>query len=463
MTDAGAVPVPRMAGWSRAGVVVAGLAVAAALGAVIALRPSAVLGLLALAGFLAVVVLDLPLAVGLLVFLAFVNQVPFFNEIQNALVAMTALAAIRAFFDASGRGVAALRRQRWLFVALAALLLWMVLSLAWAVAPDRALTDIRAWVTSTALIPLMVATLHTRRDVQVVIACFVLGALVSVGAGLVGLQTLPPASSWAPDPGRLRGLQGDPNVLAGLVLAAFFLGCGLLATRRSVPARALLFVSVAVLAIGFFATESRGGLIAAAIVLPVVLVTIRRRRRLLAGVIAGVAVFGAVALLGGLGRDTNIGVDSSSGRNDLWRVAVRMSADHPLTGVGLGGFTVESARYSREVGPIDHAEMLVEKPQNTHDMWLQLLVETGIVGAALCLWVVALCLWAGVAAARRFRRVGKRDLALLSQAVTIASLAVLAAGLFISNSGNRPMWVLLALGPILLGIAARDPAPRPRW
>ena len=168
---------------------------------------------------------------GFLVFLAFVNQVPSFNQVQDALFAMVALVAIRAFFDVHGAGVTALRRQRWLFVALGALLLWMLLSLAWAVAPERALTDIRAWVSAAAVLPLMVATLHTARDVKVVMAFFVLGA-VSVGAGLAGIQMLPPELVVDPDPARLRGLEGDPNILAAVALAATFVACGLFALRH---------------------------------------------------------------------------------------------------------------------------------------------------------------------------------------------------------------------------------------
>jgi O-antigen ligase len=107
--------------------------------------------------------------------------------------------------------------------------------------------------------------------------------------------------------------------------------------------------------------------------------------------------------------------------------------------------------------------MLVEKPQNAHNIWLQLLVETGMVGLALLIGVVAICVRAGHLAAKRFRRAGRQDLVVLAQSVTIASLALLAAGSFISNSANRPLWVLLALGPILLGIATRDSVTRPRW
>ena len=463
MSSFAAVPVRGGARWPRAGVVAAGLAMAVALGAVLAVRPSAVFALLALAVFLAAVLLDLPLAVGLLVFLAFVNQVPFFNQVQDALFAMVGLVAIRAFFDVRGPGVVALRRQRWLFVALGALVLWMLLSLAWAVAPDRALTDIRAWVSAAAVLPLMVATLHTPRDIKVVMACFVAGAALSVGAGLVGVQMLPPDSSWDPDPSRLRGLEGDPNILAAVALAATFVACGLFATWRSLPARALVATAIAVLATGFVAAQSRGGLIAAAMVLPFILFTIRKRRRLLAAVIAGVAILGAVALFAGLGRDSDISPSSSSGRNDLWRVAVHMSADHPLLGVGPGGFVAESASYSRDVGPIDHVEMLVEKPQNAHNIWLQFLAEMGVGGLALLIAVVAICVRSGHLAAKRFRRAGRRDLVVLAQSVTIASLALLAAATFIPNSANRPLWVLLALGPIMLGVATRDSVARPLW
>jgi O-antigen ligase len=448
--------------WPRAAIVAAGLATAAVFGAAMAVRPAAAVALLVLACFLALVVVDLPVAVGLLVFLAFVNQVPFFDQIQNALGAMVAVVAIRAFIDVRGPGVTAMRQQRWLLVAVSALLLWMLLSLVWAVAPDRAVTDIRAWVTAAAVIPLMIATLHTPRDVQIVLAFFVLGATVDVAAGLAGFQASPPAQAGEADPGRLRGLEGDPNILASLAVAAILIACGLLATWRSLLARGLLVAAIGVLAVGFLAAQSRGGLIAALVVLPFALLMIRRRRRLLAGVIAGMAIVASAALIAGLSRGTDIALDNSSGRNDLWRVALQMSADHPLTGVGPGGFAVKSAGYSRDVGPIDHVELMVEKPQSTHNIWLQLLVETGVIGVALCLAVVAICLRAGYVAAKRFRRAGRRDLMYLVQSVTVASGAMLAAGLFIASSGNRRMWVLLALAPILLGIAAREPTARPR-
>jgi hypothetical protein len=465
MTLSAAAPIHRVAEWSRAGVVAAGIATGLAFGALMSVRPSAAVALLVLGGFLALVVVDLPLAVGLLVFLAFVNQVPFFDQVQDALGGMLGVVAIRAFIDVHGPGVIALRRQRWLFVAVGALLLWMLFSLTWAIAPDRAATDIRAWVTAAAVIPLMVATLHNVRDVQVVIACFVLGAVVDVGAGLAGFQTLPPpAAGDAVDAARLRGLDGDPNILAALALSALLLACGLFTAWRGLLARGLLAGAIVVLAIGFVASQSRGGLIAALIVLPFALAIIRRRRRLLIGVIAVVAIAGTVALLAfsAFHRDTELGVDKSSGRNDLWRVALRMSANHALTGVGPGGFAARSATYSRDVGPIEHVELLVEKPQSTHNIWLQLLVETGVVGLALCLVVVAICLRAGHLAAKRFKRLGRQDLVYLTQSLTVASLAMLAAGLFIASSGNRRMWVLLALGPILLGIAARDSLAGPR-
>ena len=110
MSAFAAIPVRRgqMAAHGHRG---GGTGPALAFGAVMAVRPSAAVALLALAVFLAPVVVDLPLAVGLLVFLAFVNQVPFFDQVQDALVAMVAVVAIRAFIDVRGPGVMALRRS----------------------------------------------------------------------------------------------------------------------------------------------------------------------------------------------------------------------------------------------------------------------------------------------------------------------------------------------------------------
>jgi len=62
-----------------------------------------------------------------------------------------------------------------------------------------------------------------------------------------------------------------------------------------------------------------------------------------------------------------------SNRYAYWRVAVRTFADHPLGGVGAGGFRVEWLR----------ERPFPESVRDAHSLYLETLAELGIVGFAL--------------------------------------------------------------------------------
>ena len=74
-----------------------------------------------------------------------------------------------------------------------------------------------------------------------------------------------------------------------------------------------------------------------------------------------------------------------------WKEAARAFGDRPIQGWGAGSFAVVHLLYRRDT-------LTVEQP---HSLPLQLLSETGLVGAGLGLGSLALLLAAGVAAARR--------------------------------------------------------------
>jgi len=94
----------------------------------------------------------------------------------------------------------------------------------------------------------------------------------------------------------------------------------------------------------------------------------------------------------------------------------------------------------------------------THNVYLQQLAETGIVGLALLLVVCAACAAGAQIAAGRFEAAGDRAMAALARASTVAMIGLLAASFFISNSTDKRLWIVLALGPALL--AAAGPALR---
>jgi O-antigen ligase len=114
---------------------------------------------------------------------------------------------------------------------------------------------------------------------------------------------------------------------------------------------------------------------------------------------------GALVLAGGLAAtaaaiDPQDPVDEGSGprtaerlgslesaRYRYWDVAVDVFADHPLKGVGTGGFRVDWAREGSEWGPA----------RDAHSLYLETAAELGVVGLA-CL---ALFLGGSAASARR--------------------------------------------------------------
>jgi O-antigen ligase len=95
-----------------------------------------------------------------------------------------------------------------------------------------------------------------------------------------------------------------------------------------------------------------------------------------------------------------------SGRLDIWRDAMRMSAEHPLNGVGVRGF-----RYAYPAYAPANDHFVVAEPCGVgqgachpHQLMLEVLAETGAIG--LVLWLAAVTLavrrwWSSGVAARR--------------------------------------------------------------
>jgi len=147
--------------------------------------------------------------------------------------------------------------------------------------------------------------------------------------------------------------------------------------------------------------------------------------------------------------------DGGNGRSDLWLVAWRMTQDHPIAGVGVGDFQLRSAGYVREPGSLEYVRLIAEQPHVVHNTYLQVLVETGIIGLALFAAAVLGCMAAAWRAASWFDSAHQLGLAALSRGVVLAQLAMLGAGVFISYAPDLRLWVLLALGPALLTMARR--------
>jgi putative inorganic carbon (HCO3(-)) transporter len=348
----------------------------------------------------------------------------------------------------------------YLTFALITFLAWNALSIAWAEDPGRVYGQTLSFLLSFMLFPIVYSAVSSTRDARMLVLAFVGVATVT---SLYGVLAQPDASALATSPAaasglnRLAGTVGDPNELAALLVAGVALS-GAIVFNPSInaPIRVATSFGSLLMLLGVFFTLSRGGLIALiALVVTTILVAGRYRAR---AVLAGGAVLVATAFFFGVvatpeARDRITVADGGSGRTDIWQVGWRMVEDEPITGAGAANFQVSSIHYLLAPGAIRSDEHLVDAPSVVHNSYLQVLTETGVPGLTLFAIILLACLGAGIRARRNFTRRDDREGELLAIAVVVATVSTLAAFFFLSEESSKHLWLMLSLGPALLGVS----------
>jgi O-antigen ligase len=351
----------------------------------------------------------------------------------------------------------------WMAWAIALFLLWVTLSAIWAEVPGHAFTAVQRYALNAALFLVVFTAIQSRQQVRALIGALVLGAVI---AGLYGIAVQPNAASAAAGLtsatglNRLAGTIGDPNQLASVLVVGFILSIAFAASARRSSAIRLASAAGATVALaGILFTFSRGGLFAlgAAMVATVLVARGRRLAATMLALLVAVTAIGYFSVLAPAGaRDRILAADGGSGRTDIWKVGWRMVEAQPVTGVGAGNFPNASIHYLLvEPGALQQDRYVVDDPKVAHNIYLGFLAELGIVGLGLFLAIAAGSLRTAALAARRFARSGDRELELVTRAVIVAILALLAADFFISDQYAKHLWLLLALGPALLAVAGR--------
>jgi O-antigen ligase len=439
-------------------IVAGGILVAVAMTAATAVAPP--LGVLALAPLIVVpIVLGGPLvALAALAAALFVQFLPPFGLGTTALLVLVGALWVEARWGRPARARIVTAAPRAMAPAIVGLLLWLGLSIGWARHAGPGVVKLENWVVAAALFGVVTTTVRTPSHVLFVVRAFVAGAVVSVVVGLAAAVLAPGGAlqlrTWAAE--RLQGGAADPNVLAAGLVAAIALAVGALATtRRGSRERRLLVAALVVLVAGLGATQSRGGVIAAvaATATAIALAPGRRVRGVLgAGAVAALLVAALAASPGGLARVATPDAEGD-GRADLWRVAARMVHTDPVLGVGLANFPVRSPDFVQAPGALHFAELIAERPHDVHNTYLQLLAEVGLPGLLAYLTVVGLALSTAWRAQRRLAALGEPELASLARSVLVAAVGMLVALVFLTDGDDMRLWILLGLGPALLGTA----------
>ena len=298
------------------------------------------------------------------------------------------------------------------------------------VAEPFALEYTLRWLPFLLLTAILVDVVSREVPVRMLLVSAVAGAAVA-GAGAL-------YSLIAEGESRARGPLDDPNDLAHVLVAALPLVLPLVVGRRkSVSVLALL--AGAVLVAGAAATFSRGGGLA----LGAAVVWLVARRVLSLRVLAAVVGVLAVLVLGGavvaerelakaLREKSFIASTNVDTRELRWQAAARILTDHPLLGVGPGGFRAEYP------GASHNAEIDEQSPV-AHNMYLEVAAELGVPGLLLFACLIGTAV---VASERALRAGADRDQMVAVQA---SLLATAVASTFLSEQYYLPLWLTIAV------------------
>ncbi|MBZ0277161.1 MAG: O-antigen ligase family protein [Anaerolineae bacterium] len=288
---------------------------------------------------------------------------------------------------------------------LAAVIVWLVTALASA-DPRMALENLWFQVIHVLFFFVLVDMIQRGRQRLVMETQFMLGAAVVFLSGLelaswyFGLGIIPGTQiGWIDVIGagvrlplvlpRLSLAFNLSTLVAGYVVPLILLVVGWALTARRRDYRIVLWILAVLLALILVLTFSRGGLLG---ILAGVgtLATLRLSQNRAIGqripgrlVIAGAVLTGAVLTAGFIiwsVSESGTRDFGDAGRLDMWRGAVSMLRDHPLTGVGY-------SQFGRAFRSYRDPALVQDKLVSAHNVYLNTAAETGLPGILVSLWL----------------------------------------------------------------------------
>jgi hypothetical protein len=339
--------------------------------------------------------------------------------------------------------------------ALAAFVVWTGMSVLWAVDLRRAAIFLGAFVLPFGLLAIGFARLPWRgRWLTWLWGGLVATALAYAAVG--GYQWVTRDVFWNPSVKvfnayapffRVNSVFWDPSVYGRYLTVAILASLAgiLLGGVRGWRIAGLYGVVVATW-LGLLISFSQSSFVALASGI-VVAVAVAWGRRATFALIGLGAVTLAVMLAVPQIRDELVGKSHSgvnrvtSGRANLVGQGIRIAVDHPIGGVGAGGFSRE---YARRLGIPGRDPKRVA----SHTTPVTVAAEEGIVGLVLLAWLVATAFLA------TFRGLGRGFTSRVSLATGVVLLAIGVHSLFYADFFEDPMtWALLGL----VGLASRVP------
>ena len=342
-------------------------------------------------------------------------------------------------------------------------------SLAWTVNVGATVNSLASLSISLAYMGAFALLVRDGGDVRTL---FWVGAVCSIALGLWW------AASYALGVSRYANAAGDPNFIAALQVVALLMVLALASHARTPARRVSLYLAVAIIAGSIVATLSRGGLVALLVAVILIAVTPasllfgsrRRKFALMFSVAGGLALLLAFAW-GDLSSRFAQGLNEpgvAAGRGDLDLAAIHGFQDHPVLGLGFGGFMpsslgllrttpgVQLAVHLRCLAP-NSAEYLRSAGtfctgQPVHDAYLESLVELGIPGLLLFVGILGATGVSLIRTARRASQGGDPFIASTSVALAVGLAGLAVASFALSTETSRATWMIVGLSLALPGM-----------
>lgn len=396
-----------------------------------------------------------------------------FGSLAKTLLASAALLVLAAAAKTSTARVAGVRIRTmisdfrgasFLFLGL---LGWVALSATWAGEPSESYVDFARWALNVAVYFVVVLAAQTRGQVITLLAGYVaVASFVTVVGPSIRPDFLTPELTYsetaALGDSRFIGGLGDPNELATVLLPAIAIAIGAIAAPgRSAALRVAAGLGAAICLFTLFLTVSRGGLVGLLVALVAgILFAGRWRPQALLGTLALVvcAVTFYAAYASPDERDRVLQPTRGESRTEesrltIWQVGWRVVEAHPIVGVGVGNYEESAVDFVLVPGETFRTDSVVDDTQPAHNTYLHVVAELGIVGGFLFIGVIAFSVGSSVRAAHTFRDLGDRQMEVLARGLTAGQIGMLASIFFFSAQSVNKIWLVLALGPAMLGVA----------
>jgi O-antigen ligase len=261
-----------------------------------------------------------------------------------------------------------------------------MLSLLWTISYQDTATRAFTYVQLLGSAWLIREYVRTREQTEPLMTAFCLGSFVPMTSVLRNFSTGVTTQGET----RFTATGANANILGILLVIGLPLAWHLILHRRGVV-RAVAVIYFALTPLVLLLTATRGGFVAGIVALAIVPLTLPRqslKSYLVVGVLLGVAMVPTTLFVprGNWERILSISTELTeggrlSGRTHIWRAGLQVYPERPFLGFGAGAYTmaIEPLRRESAVG--------------SHNTFIGLLVEEGMVGLLLFIGVMAACAW----------------------------------------------------------------------